>query len=68
MDDKLANIVKLVQDSELDATVKEIIVRDLQQYGLTDYLKEQIAVYCARTREEIEKIKAGLEAQDTPAN
>jgi HPt (histidine-containing phosphotransfer) domain-containing protein len=67
MDDKLQKIIQLVQDSELDQTIKEIIIRDLQANGLTDYLKEQIAAYCARTREEIAKIKAQLEEQGTPA-
>lgn len=67
MDDKLQNIIELVQGSDLDPTIKDIIIRDLQTYGLTDYLKEQIAVYCARTREDIEKVRAQLDGQRDPA-
>ena len=46
MDDKIQNIVTLIQASPLDPTIKDILIRDLKTYGLTDFLKEQINVYC----------------------
>lgn len=63
MDEKLQRIIDLIQKSDLDQTIKDILVRDLQSEGLTDFLKEQILAYCARTKEEIESARQVLEAQ-----
>ena len=46
MDDKTKKITDLIQSSDLDQTIKEILVRDLQSEGLTDFLREQIKAYC----------------------
>jgi hypothetical protein len=46
MDQQVEKIVALVQTSDLDQTIKEILVRDLQVDGLTDFMKEQIKAYC----------------------
>jgi pimeloyl-CoA synthetase len=46
MDEKIQNIIHLIEQSELDQTIKDILIRDLQAEGLTDFLKEQIKAYC----------------------
>jgi hypothetical protein len=46
MDEKIQKIVYLIQESELDQTIKDILIRDLQTEGLTDFLREQIRAYC----------------------
>jgi hypothetical protein len=30
----------------LDQTIKDILIRDLQSQGLTEFLREQIKAYC----------------------
>ncbi len=39
-------IIKLIKLSDLDQTIKDILIRDLQSEGLTDFLREQIIAYC----------------------
>ena len=34
MNDKIENIIHLIQESPLDDTIKEILIRDLRQEGL----------------------------------
>lgn len=46
MEEKIQKIVNLIQASELDQTIKDILIRDLQSEGLTDFLREQIRAYC----------------------
>lgn len=58
MDDKIQNIIHLIQASELDETIKSILIRDLESEGLTDFLREQIKAYCL---EGLKKIDAQIE-------
>lgn len=37
MDDKTQNIIHLIQQSALDQTIKDILIRDLETEGLTDF-------------------------------
>lgn len=55
MDPKLQKVIKLVEQSRLDQTIKDILIRDLNTEGLegNDFLKEQIKAYCLA---EIDKI------------
>ena len=46
MDQKIERIIHLIEQSELDQTIKDILIRDLQAEGLTDFLREQIKAYC----------------------
>ncbi len=46
MDEKVQKIIILIKSSALDQTIKDILIRDLQSEGLTDFLREQIKVYC----------------------
>ena len=57
-DDKIEKIVSLIQKSELDATIKGILIRDLHAEGLTDFLREQIIAYCLQ---EIKILDKGIE-------
>ncbi len=54
----MKKVIALVQKSDLDQTIKDILVRDLSQDGLNDFMKEQIKAYCLS---EIEKIDAEIE-------
>lgn len=63
MDEKVEKVIRLVQHSNLDQTIKDILIRDLSTEGLenNDFLKEQIKAYCLgeikRVDAEIEEIK-----------
>jgi len=46
MDEKIQSVISLIEQSPLDQTIKDILVRDLKAEGLTDFLKEQIKAYC----------------------
>lgn len=71
MEEKIQKIVDLVQQSELDQTIKDILIRDLQTDGLNDFLKEQIRAYCLESikalDEKIEEAKKILETPENPA-
>jgi hypothetical protein len=46
MEEKIEKIIGLIEQSALDRTIKDILIRDLQTEGLTDFLREQIRAYC----------------------
>ena len=60
MDEKLQKVIQLVQNSNLDQTIKDILIRDLNTDGIenNEFLKEQIKAYCLS---EIKKIDAEIE-------
>lgn len=49
MDQKLEKVIYLITASDLDQTIKDILIRDLMSEGLTDFLREQIKAYCLDT-------------------
>lgn len=55
MNHDISTIIQLIQNSCLDQTVKDILIRDLQKEGLTDFLKEQINAYCDEGVSKIDK-------------
>jgi hypothetical protein len=62
MQEKIDKLVYLIQQSELDDTIKDILIRDLQAEGLTDFLREQIKAYClAGIKKMDEKIASAKE-------
>lgn len=65
MDEKLEKIIHLIEQSALDRTIKDILIRDLQSEGLTDFLREQIRVYCLEGIKQLDtqmtEAKAALE-------
>lgn len=71
-DANLDNIVYLIEQSDLDQTIKDILIRDLKSEGLTDFLREQIISYCLegikRLDERISKAKAQLQTNQSPEN
>lgn len=71
MEDKIQKIVNLIQSSELDQTIKDILIRDLQTEGLTDFLREQIRAYCLESIKVIDEkhaeAKQALDGNENPA-
>ncbi len=53
----LEKIIEVIEASELDPTIKEILVRDLKSEGLTEFLEEQIKAYCDKAIAILEKRK-----------
>lgn len=68
MDEKIQKIVGLIQESDLDQTIKDILIRDLQNDGLTDFLREQIKAYCLEgikiLDKKMEEAQKALESAD----
>ncbi len=46
MDEKVEKIIYLIHSSDLDETVKNVLIQTLASEGLTDFIKEQIRAYC----------------------
>lgn len=71
MEEKIQKIVNLIQASDLDQTIKDILIRDLQSEGLTDFLREQIKAYCLeglkRLDVQVEEARKVLEERENPA-
>ncbi len=67
MEEKLEKVIHLIEQSALDRTIKDILIRDLQSEGLTDFLREQIRVYCLEGIKQLDaqmaEAKATLENQ-----
>lgn len=68
MDQKIQDIIYLIQQSELDQTIKDILIRDLENEGLTDFLREQIRAYCLeglkKANEQIERARQALDVAE----
>ena len=56
MDEKTQTIINLIQQTDLDKTIKDILIRDLQNEGLTDFLREQIKVYCVEGIKQLDEL------------
>ncbi len=71
MDEKLRKIIYLISISDLDQTIKDILIRDLIADGLTDFLREQIRAYCLeglqQQGQEVDEAKSVLEESQNPA-
>lgn len=39
-------LVALVEKSDLDPAIKEILIRDIKKEGVSDFLIEQVLAYC----------------------
>lgn len=72
MNQDIQDIIHLIEKSALDQTIKEILIRDLQTEGLTDFLREQIKAYCLEgikaMDEQMASAKAALENSSQPQN
>lgn len=51
----LEKIVNAIQGSNTDQTIKDILIKDLYQDGLTDFLFEQIETMCGINLEKLLK-------------
>jgi len=70
MDENILKLIRLIEVSELDETIKTILIRDLQNEGMTDFLKEQIKAYCLEGLKNSDSdTKAALKIlEGTPSN
>ncbi len=72
MEEKIQKIVNLIQASDLDQTIKDILIRDLQADGLNDFLREQIKAYCLEGLKRLdvtyEEAKEALEKSEQEQN
>ena len=62
MEEKISveELVSLVNKSDLDPVIKDILVRDIQKEGVSDFLVEQVLAYCDKTIETLkQKMKTG---------
>ncbi len=63
------DLIHLIEMSDLDQTIKDILIRDLKNEGLTEFLAEQIKAYCLAGMKlidaRIEKAKGILEEATT---
>jgi hypothetical protein len=71
MDEKVQKVIDLIQKSDLDQTIKAILIRDLEADGLNDFMKEQIKAYCLEGMKQLDKAyedaKKLLEQDPTPS-
>lgn len=42
----IQQIIDIINNSELDQTIKDILIRDLKNEGMSEFLREQILAYC----------------------
>ncbi|MDR3642416.1 MAG: hypothetical protein P4L74_02195 [Candidatus Doudnabacteria bacterium] len=57
-------IIDIIEHSEVDPTVKEILIRDIKEGGVTDFLVEQVVAYCDKA---IAQLNKRAQNQKTPA-
>ncbi len=57
MDKKISaeELIEIVQNSELDPTIKDILVRDIKAEGVNEFLLEQVIAYCDNAIAYLEK-------------
>lgn len=72
MEEKIEKIIHLIEQSALDRTIKDILIRDVQQEGLTEFLREQIKAYCLEGIKQLDakmaEAKAALESNESNSN
>lgn len=39
-------LIKLVEQSDLDQTIKDILIRDIRNEGVNEFLVDQVLAYC----------------------
>ena len=50
-------LIAIIEQSEADSTVKDILIRDIKSTGVTDFLVEHVAAYCDKAIAELNKKK-----------
>ena len=57
MKDKITaqELIQLVEQSELDQTIKDILIRDIRSEGVNEFLVDQVLAYCDNAIEIINK-------------
>ncbi|MBI3232105.1 MAG: hypothetical protein HYZ51_03440 [Candidatus Doudnabacteria bacterium] len=62
----IEEVISIIQKSDLDQTIKDILIRDVKKEGVTEFLLEQVIAYCDNTIEVI-KDRMAKEQQDQAA-
>lgn len=60
---KIEEIVKIIEQSNLDETIKQILIRDLKSEGLSEFLRDQIIAYCDKAVGIIDKLQHESKSQ-----
>lgn len=42
----IEELIAIVQQSDLDSTIKDILIRDIRNEGVNEFLLEQVIAYC----------------------
>jgi hypothetical protein len=48
-------LIAIIQQSNADPTVKEILIRDIKEGGVTDFLIDHVVAYCDKAIAELSK-------------
>jgi hypothetical protein len=49
------DLIAIVSKSDLDPTIKQILIRDIQNEGVNEFLLEQVIAYCDNAIEVLKK-------------
>lgn len=64
----IQKVIEIIEQSDLDSTIKDILIRDLKSEGLTEFLREQIIAYCDKAISLIDdRLEKTPENSQTPA-
>lgn len=48
-------LIQIIKESDLDQTIKSILIRDIENGGVNDFLIEQVIAYCENALEYLNK-------------
>ena len=48
-------LVEIVEKSDLDPTIKEILIRDIKQEGVNEFYVEQVLAFCDNAEKELKE-------------
>ena len=60
MDQKITKkeIIEIVNNSDLDKTIKQILIRDIEKEGINEFLLDQVIAYCDNAVAVLQKYQA----------
>ena len=67
MDQKITveELVRVIEESDLDPTIKSILIRDVRNEGVTEFLLEQVIAYCDNAAKYFEELDAQEKSKST---
>lgn len=51
----IQEVIDIIEQSDLDRTIKDILIRDLKSEGLNEFMREQLVAYCDKAIDLIDK-------------